>query len=119
MSEHGREFRGNILLSKDTGANRVIDVVVDVGNLIREPHNGALIGPRGTVCPVIPYAVANFQGQIEPFSALLQKFDGSHTLDAMLKAAGAEPVQNTLSGMPEGGVAQIVSQRDCLRECLV
>ena len=119
MSERGCERGGDILFPENTGANRVVNVMVDVGNLIREAHNSPLIGARGAVRSVILYAVANFQGQVEPVSALFQEFDGSHTLNTVLKTARAEPVQNTFSGMPKRGVTEVMSQCDGLRECLV
>ena len=69
VTERVCEFRGNIFFPKDTGANRVVDVVVNIGNFIRKSHNGPLIGARGTVRSVVSDTVAHFQRQVEPLSA--------------------------------------------------
>ena len=70
VTERIREFRGDIFFPKDTGANRVVDVMVNIGNFIRKPHNSPLIGARCAVRSVVSDTVAHFQRQVEPLSAL-------------------------------------------------
>ena len=70
VTERICKFRGDIFLPKYACANRVVDVVVNIGNFIRKADNSPLIGARRAVCSVVSDTVSHFQCQVEPLSAL-------------------------------------------------
>ena len=111
------------------GPHRIIEIVIDVGDDVSQPHHLALHGRRqprsrgrqDLVAPfgVVDDAVAHLPGQVQPAPFLLQKIDHPQTVDIMLETAGMQLVQGGLAGVPERGVAQVVAQRDGLGQRLV
>jgi hypothetical protein len=57
---------------------------------------------------MLPDAVANLCGEIQPFPVLLQNVHHPQALPDMAKASGHQFIENPLAGMTEGGMAEIV-----------
>ena len=93
----------------------ILDVVVDVGDLVGQtdhlPLQGGGVLPAGMALD----AVAHFPGQVQSGSLLLQPLHHPQGLPEVGEAAGHDGVEQPLSRVAEGGVAQIVAQGDhCL-----
>ena len=68
---------------------------------------------------MIQDSVPDLLCQVQPAAVLLQEFHGAHTLLRMPEAFRPDSVQDPLSGMSEGGMAQVMSEGNGLREILV
>ena len=105
-------------------AQRVVDVVVDVGDAVDDPHDPALErrGPRGAP-GVTEDAVANARAEVQPDPIALEHLDDPQRLLVVTKAAvealTKAGVDDRLADMAERRVAEIVSEPDRLDEILV
>ena len=66
-AQDGYGLRGQRPLRQDAGAHGVVDVVVDIGHAIHQPHDPPLERGRGLRAPrMAEDAVAHLLGQVEP-----------------------------------------------------
>ena len=101
------------------GPDRILDVVVDIGDLVGHPDDPAFGGGGPGPFGVGDDAVAHLPGQVEAPAVLFQPVHHPQALFIVLEAAGAQGVQRPLPCVAERGVAQVVGQGHRLGQVLV
>ena len=106
------------------GAQRVVDVVVDVGDAVDQPHDPALErGRLARPAGVAEDPVAHLLGQVEPGAVALERVDDPQRVlvvaEAAAEALAAGSVEHLLADVPERRVAEVVAEADRLGEVLV
>ena len=120
---------GSSSSAQHAGADGVVDVVVDVGDAVDQPHDPALERPRHRrAARVADDAVAHVVGQVQaapttrPLRALEHVHDPQRVLvvaEAAAEALGQRPVEDVLADVAERRVAEVVPEADRLDEVLV
>ena len=103
---------------QNTGTNRVLNVVVHVGNAVCHTDNVALFG----ICHPIGMAenaVADFCRQIQSLPVLLDQVNYTKALLIVPVPVGADAVENRFSAVPERRMSQIVPQCNGFGQILV
>ena len=112
--------RREILRPEQPSPYGVVHIVVDVGEAVCEPSDLSLEGGRERHGPwVVEDPVAHLPGQVEPVAVVLQEVHHTQALLVVPEGPAQERGERFLAEMPEGGVAQIVAQRDRFGEVLV
>ena len=115
--------RRQVLLAEDPGAQRVVDVVVDVGDAVDELDDPPLLGRRPVRAGVVEDPVADLFGQVQPLPVALEGVDDPQRVDVVLEAGVAalaqSRVERALAGVAEGRVAEVVAEPDRLGQVLV
>jgi hypothetical protein len=120
-------------LTDDAGADGVVYVMVDVGDAVGIADDDSLQRVRlllrlhGEVLhslAVAADAVADLIGEVEPLPVLFEHLHHAQALLGMVEAGlrvelAVDRVEGGLADVAEGGVAEIVAQRDRLGEVLV
>src|SRR5699024_12602706 len=88
------------------GPDRILDVVVDVGDLVGHPDDPAFGGGGPGPFGVGDDAVAHLPGQVEAPAVFFQPVHHPQALFIVLEAAGAQGVQRPLPCVAERGVAR-------------
>ena len=105
------------------GPQRVVDVVVDVGDAVDQLDDPPLQGRRLARAGVVEDAVAHLLGQVEAAAVALQHLDHPQRVLVVLEAAAAAlaqgRVERLLAGVAEGRVAEVVAEPDRLGQVLV
>ena len=105
------------------GPHGVVDVVVDVRDAVDDADDAPLERSRRRRTGVVEDAVARLQRQVQPAPVALQAVDDAQRVLVVAEAlAGAglqRRAQGLLAGVPERRVAEIVAERDRLRQVLV
>ena len=119
VAQHGDAVARQVVRGEDAGGDRVLDVVVDIGAAVGEFDDFALESAGGAVEFVVEDAVAHLVGEVEPFAVVFEQFDDAQALFVVAEAALDQSVEHALAGVPERGMPEIVTERDCLGEVLV
>ena len=116
--------RGQVALAEHAGAQRVVDVVVDVGDAVDQPHDAALERGRqvrarcGAGC-----RRARRSDRFRPLAVALQHVDDAQRVLVVAEAAAEALVQRAverlLAGVAEGRMAEVVAEPDRLGQVLV
>ena len=102
------------------GPQRVVDVVVDVGDPVDEPHDPALERRRlARAAGVAQDAVAHRRGQVEPLDHVDDAQRVLVVAEAAAEARAPGAVEHVLADVPERRVAEVVPEPDRLRQVLV
>ena len=135
VDERGRSVHGPVSPStaiassgssaavQHAGAQRVVDVVVDVGDAVDDPHDPPLERRRHRrAAGVAEDAVADGLVEVQPRVELEHVDDAQRVL--VVAKAGAEAlaqavVEHVLADVAEGRVAEVVAEADRLGEVLV
>ena len=64
-------------------------------------------------------AVPHLGGEVEALAVPLELLDDPQALPGVVESPGVLPGEHRLPGVPEGGVPEVVPQRDGLHEILV
>ena len=133
-AEDAARFRGEVVLRQHAGADGIADVVVEVGEGIGDFHDLAFqrIGDApGFGEDVLPYlgafedGIARLIGEVEAVAgdaairAGLQHFDDADALDVVAELIRQALGEGILSGVAEGGVADIVPEGGSFGEVFV
>ena len=129
-AEHADRLGGQIRFPQQPGPDRIVDIVVDVGDEVGDARDlaferrGALVGVgadrRATLAlRVLGDAVAHFPREVEPAPLVLEHVHDAQALLVVIEAARHQVVQHPLAGMAEGRVAQVVAERDGFGELFV
>ena len=113
------QFQRNILLRHNTGTAGVVNIMVDVGDFIRNANDLPLQSVGLLSLGVAENAVFHFIGQVQPGAVFLDLLHRAHALGIVGETAGAQAVQRPLTGVTKGGVPQIVPQGNGLGEILI
>ena len=100
-------------------ADRVVEVVVDVGDAVAQAHDRGLARVVGRAVRVMEDAHARLKAEIQSLPVALEDVHDTQALLIVLEAAGIDLVQRPFARMAEGRVAQIVAQRRSFRQVLV
>ena len=112
----GREFAG----LEHAGPERVVDVVIDVGDAVGEPDDlGLEGGGLGHGPRVVHDAVAHLPGEVEARAVVLEVFDDAQALLVVAERPAQERRERLLAQVTERGVPQVVAQGDGFGEVLV
>ena len=115
--------RGQVLEPDHPGADRVVDVVVDVGDPVDNAHDPSLQRRRRAVAGVVEDAVADLSGEVEPLPVALEALDHPQRVLVVAKAHAVAllqaVVEHVLADVPEGRVPEVVAEADRLRQVLV
>ena len=120
VTEHVERLPRQLALVQHTGTDGVVQVVVDVGDPVREPHDlrlergGRRHGPR-----MVHDAVAHLPRQVQALPVVLEVVDDPQALLAVAERAAQERRERLLAQMAERRVSQVVPERDGLRQVLV
>jgi hypothetical protein len=116
-------------LLEQAAAHGVVEVVVHVGDDVRQAHDlglqrqGLGAGPlhehRPLPLGVAQDAVAHLGGEVQAAPVLLQHIHHPHRLLHVVEAALHDLVQHLLARVAEGGVAQVVAHDHGLHQHLV
>jgi hypothetical protein len=110
-----------------TGSQRVVEIMIDIGDAVGDPYNLAFErlrhSRRGVRDPraelgVTKNAVADWKRQIQTAPIPFQMIDDTKTL-LVVAETGEGFGQGRLTGVAERRVTQIVAETDCLDEVLV
>ena len=131
-AEHPMGRIRQIGLAQNPCTDGVVDVVVHVRNAIGGAHDAALAGFGLQVARMVQDAVAHLESEVQTRAAVLDALHHAHRLLVVaverrgLGRAGREPLmareargQRRLAGVAEGGVPQVVAERDSLGQVLV
>ena len=111
--------------------DRIVDVVVDVGDEVGDAHDlpfdrarAQRRRPSPTGAPRLPFrvlgdAVAHFPRQVQPAAVVLEHVDDAQALLVVVEAAGHQRVDDALAGVAERRVPEVVAERDRLGQLLV
>ena len=107
---------------EDAGPNGVVNIVVEIGEPVGQPHDPALerrwdVGPG-----VVEDAVSYFGGQIQAGSVALQHIHDAQRLAVVpkLEVIGVQGlIECLLAGVTKGCMAQVMAQRHRLHQILV
>ena len=113
------KLQRNILLPQDLCADRVINIRIHIGNLIRQAHNLALQRMGNRLGLVIEDTVTHLPCQVQPLSVFLQFLHDAHALLIVFKTAFIDLIQNKFPRMAKRRVSQIMAQRNGLHQILV
>ena len=130
MPDDGHRGRGQVRFLHQPGPNRVVDVVVDVGDEVGDARDLALerrrplagIGAdRGAALAlrVLGDAVAHLPGQVQPTPVVLEHVDHPQALLVVVEPARHQVAQHALAGVAKRSVSQVVPERDRLGQLLV
>ena len=111
--------QGDVHGVDDPAPEGVLNVVVDVGDLVSQADHLALQGGGLPALGVADDAVAHLPGEVQPLALLFQPVHHPQRLLVVGEAPGHDGVEQPLSGVAEGGVAQVVAQGDGLGQVLV
>ena len=126
-TEHVDDIRRDVLDRDQTGAHRVVEVVVDIGDAVGDADDLALeraglargrVGDAGAELGVTKDAVADGIRQVETTTVAFQMIDDAQTLLVVAKS-GEGLGQGGLAGVAERGVTEIVAEADRLDQVLV
>jgi len=124
VAEHGDRLAGQLTLAQQTRAQRVIDVVVDVGDAVDQPHDAPLqragrIGAPGVAGDPVP----DLLGQVQSGPVALQLIDDAQRMLVVAKPAAEAlaqaAVEHLLADVPERRMPEVVTQPDRLGQVLV
>ena len=124
VAEHGDRLGRQVLLAQHAGAQRVVDVVVDVGDAIDDPHDAPLERARQRrAARVADDPVAHVLGQVQAPAVELEHVDDPQRVlvmaEAAVEALAQAVVEHVLADVPERRVAEIVAEPDRLGQVLV
>jgi len=119
----------DILLSEYPGPDRVIEVMVYIGDDVGHPHHSPLNGsgllcgvlrddcpfPLGVLCDPVPY----FKREIQSLPLPLQQIHDPQALLGVRESMGGDLIEDLLPCMAEGGVSQVMGQGNGLGEVLI
>ena len=113
VAEHRDRLARQVGLVEHAGAQRVVDVVVDVGDAVEQPHDPSLQRARHRrAAGVAEDPVAHRLGQVEPLAVALQPLDDAQRVLVVLEAAAEAllqaVVERGLADVPERRVAEVV-----------
>ena len=122
-AEHRDRRLGQLGGVEHAGAQRVVDVVVDVRDAVDELDDAALERLRRDRPGVVEDAVAHLVREVEAAPVALEHVDDAQRVlvvaEAALEALAQRAVQRRLAGVTEGRVAEIVAEADGLGQVLV
>ena len=129
VSQHFPARFGNVAVRDDSRPQRVVQIVVDVGDDVGDAHDLTLqaLGELGRIdghhrphaLGVFGDAVAHVEGQVQPQTVVFQFVHDAQALLVVPEPAGAEFVENRLADVAERGVTQVVAEGDGLGQVLV
>ena len=93
--------------------------MIYVRNLVRQAHNAALQSRGVAAGSVIQNPIPNLLRQVQTLSILFQNLYHSHALLVVSKPIRTKLIQNLLSGMSKGRMAQIMTQGNRLWQILI
>ena len=115
----GRE----VLTPEDPRPQRVVDVVIDVGDAVDELDDPALQRGRLVAAGVVDDPVPHLVREVEAVAVALESVDDAQGVDVVLEApATAVPqcgVERLLAGVAERGVSEVMPEADRLGQILV
>ena len=101
---------------QDPRPQRVVDVVVDVGDAVDQLDDPALQRRRLVRAGVVENAVADLLGQVEAATVALQHLDHPQRVLVVLEASAAalaqSGVERLLAGVAEGRMTEVVTEPD-------
>ena len=107
--------RGRSSGDEDPGADRVVDVVVDVRDAVDDADDLPLERLRLVGAGVLEDPVAHLPGQVQPAAVALEQLDDAQRVLVVAEAAGrrarAALVERLLAGVAERRVAEVVAER--------
>ena len=122
-AEHGDLLARQVVRREDPGANRVVDVVVDVRDAVDDADDLPLERLRLVGAGVLEDPVADLPRQVQPAAVALQPLDDAERVLVVAEAAAAalahQLVERLLAGVAERRVAEVVAEPDRLDEILV
>src|SRR5438105_8454409 len=115
--------RRQVVGREHAGTNRVVDVVVDVGNAIDDAEDLPFLGHGLVRAGVLEDAVAHLFCEIETAAVALERLDDAQRMLVVAEAAAAalaqELVERLLAGVSERRVPEVVPEPYRLDEVLV
>ena len=115
--------RRQVVLGEDPGADRVVDVVVDVGDPVDQSHHPTLERRRLAGAGVVEDPVADLLGQVQSLALALELVDDPSEwrlcLNPSRPALAHRPVERLLADVAERRVAEVVPEPDRLGQVLV
>ena len=119
-----------VLRREQSRARRVVDVVVDVGDEIRDAHDLPFdrTGPHRVRHPdwrarfplrMLRDAVAHLPRQVQAAAVVLEHIDDAEALFVVIEAAGHELVDHAFAGVAERRVPEVVAEGDGFGQLLV
>ena len=119
ISQKHPKGNGNVILRQDSCPLGIVHIVMNICNLIRQPHNLSFQCNRMTAGTVIGNSVSHLPGEIQPFSVLLQDLNHANTLLKMGKAFWIHLIQRILSCMTKGRMPQIMSKSNGFHQIFI
>ena len=119
VSENSSHLGGDIRLLHYSCSDCIIYIMVDVCDLIGEPHDFALECGGFAAGLMVSDPVSGLPCKIKPLIVLFKQFNHPHALLAVFESKRADIVKGSLTGVTEGSMPQIMPQSDSFREVLV
>ena len=118
-SENIRITLRNIFYPQDSSTDRIINIVIDIRNFIRQSHDLSFQRMRISTSLMIFNPINYFPGQIQSLSLFFQIFYYTHTLYIMTESRWTDTGKRTFPCVSERCMPQIMSQCDCLHQIFV
>ena len=119
VAQDGDNILRQILLAENACPDGIINVVIDIGNLVRTPHHLPLQRLRDVIAGVPQDAQPHFVGQVQTHAVLFQIVHHPQALLVMTEGLAQAIGEGCLTGMTKGGVPQVMPHGNGLCQILV
>ena len=121
MSENIRKGTRNLLFVENPRADRVVDIVIDIGDAIGKLDDAPFERGGLSCARVVHDPVFDFLGEVHPveIAVRFQEFDHGEGLLIMAKTLRRNAVENLFADVSERRVSEIVTECDRLDEVFV
>ena len=123
VAEHRDLVARQLVGGEHPGADRVVDVVVDVGDAVDDADDLPLERLRLVGPGVLEDPVAHLLREVEPAAVALEALDDAQRVlvvaEAVAAALAQQLVERLLAGVAERRMAEVVAEADRLDEILV
>ena len=110
---------GDLLFGDDPGAQRVVQIVIQIGHVIAQPHHHRLPALLRVAGGMGQDPDTGLPAQIETAAILFDAVHHPQGLLVMAEPPGINPIERPLPGMSEGCVPQVVTQSNGLRQIFI
>ena len=129
-AERGDQIGRQVVRPDQAGPDRIVDVVVDVGDEVRDAHDLSFDRARADrrrhadrrarlPFRVLRDAVADFPREVQAPPVVLQDVDDAEALLVVVEASGHQAIDDPLARVTEWRVSEIVAERDGFGELFV
>ena len=118
IAQHGEQTRRQLGKLQVAAADRIVDIMVEIGDAVAEAHYAALQRLRLLRPAVAEDAVARFLRQVQPLAIVFQQVHHAQPLAVMVEIMLYRS-KRPFAGMAERRMPQVMTKRDRLGQVFV